>query len=223
MGNTVGSFVEVNKKWQKKWIPVKQSLSLSEKQKSVLVGSLLGDGTLRVGQRAINANFKVEHGLVQKNYVFWKYSIFRPWVFTEPKLSYRYRDTGERYEKSWWFRTVRHPILTQFHRKFYTSERKIVPQDIVDDLDPLALTVWVMDDGGNSRNHIDISTYAFTLPEIQRLVAALQVKFGLSARYYRDRDKGHRMYFDIRNSKKLAALIESHVVPILRYKIRFQQ
>jgi hypothetical protein len=87
MVNTVGSFVEVNKMWQKKWIGVKQSLFLTQEQKSVLVGSILGDGTLRLGERAINANFKVEQGLAQKDYVFWKYDIFQPWVFTEPKLS----------------------------------------------------------------------------------------------------------------------------------------
>ncbi len=65
MVNTVGSFVEVNKKWQKKWINIKTSLLLTQEQQSVLIGSILGDGTLRLGQRAINANFKVEHGLKQ--------------------------------------------------------------------------------------------------------------------------------------------------------------
>jgi hypothetical protein len=174
MGNTVGSFIEVNKKWQKRWISVKTSLFLTQEQQSTLIGSILGDGTLRLGQRAISANFKTEHGLDQKEYVFWKYQIFRPWVFTEPKISYRYRESGERYPKSWWFRTIRHPILTEFHHKFYTDGRKIVPVDIKKDINPLALAVWIMDDGSLNRNHLDISTYSFSLPEIHLLKNALK-------------------------------------------------
>ena len=50
----------------------KKSLALTTKQRSLIIGSLLGDGTMRLGENAINANFKVEHGLAQKDYVLWK-------------------------------------------------------------------------------------------------------------------------------------------------------
>ena len=223
MVNTVGSFVEVNKKWQKKWIPIKTALALSNEQRSVLVGSILGDGTLRLGEGAINVNLKIEHGLAQKDYVFWKYKIFRPWVFTEPKVSYRYRDSGERYAKSWWFRTIRHPILTEFRNRFYTSSRKVIPKDIAKDLNPLALAVWIMDDGGNNRNHIDISTYSFALSEIHLLQNVLKSEFGLSAKYYRDRNKGFRMYFNVSETKNLIDIVQPYIIPALRYKIRLQQ
>lgn len=219
MGNTVGSPTKISKFWQKQWISIKNDLVLTPEQKSVLIGSLLGDGTLRLGQRAINANFKVEHGLQQKEYVFWKYKVFRPWVFTEPKLSYRYDGSGKKYQKSWWFRTIRHPLLTELYRRFYKDGRKIVPPTIGLDLNPLALAVWVMDDGSFSKNKIDISTYSFTLPEIERLVCVFERNFGLFAKYYRDRDKGYRMYFDTANTRKLVSIIEPHVVPTMRYKL----
>lgn len=41
----------------------KQSLSFNRTQISVLIGSLLGDGTMRIGKKAQNANFKIEQGL----------------------------------------------------------------------------------------------------------------------------------------------------------------
>lgn len=222
MVNTVGSFVEVNKKWQRKWIGIKQSLFLTQEQKSVLAGLILGDGTLRLGQGAINANFKVEQGLVQKEYVLWKYNIFRPWVFTEPKVSYRFRASGERYAKSWWFRTVRHPILTEYHKRFYENGKKIVPSDIAEDLDGLATAVWIMDDGSLNRNHLDISTYSFTLPEINILCDALKLRFDLKAQYYRDRDKGFRMYFSVGETKKLVDVIAPYIIPIMKYKIKIR-
>lgn len=63
----------------------KNGLNLTSTQISILIGSLLGDGTLRTGDRAVNANFKIEHGLVQKDYVVWKYDNFKEWVLTHPK------------------------------------------------------------------------------------------------------------------------------------------
>jgi len=64
MVNTVGSCE--NKHWHKKWIPIKKSLLLTKMQKDLIIGSLLGDGTMRLGKGAQNVNFKVEHGLAQK-------------------------------------------------------------------------------------------------------------------------------------------------------------
>ena len=196
---------------------------LTQEQKSVLIGSILGDGTLQLGERGANANFKTEHGLVQKEYVYWKYNIFKPWVFTEPKISYRYKESRERYAKSYWFRTVRHPTLTEFHKRFYENGKKMIPKDIAGDIDALALAVWVMDDGSLNSNQLDISTYSFTLQDIYLLIDALKSNFGLSSKYYRDRDKGYRMYFNKTETRKLISLIKPHVIPNIDYKIRIQQ
>src|SRR3989338_11705518 len=138
MVNTVGSCE--TKYWHRKWIPIKNSLQLSQEQRSVITGSLLGDGTMRVGKGARNSNFKIEHGLEQKEYVEWKYSILAPLVFTEPKISYRYTKDREKYPKSWWFRTIRHPLFTEIYRRFYVTDgyrngRKIVPDSIRQELD----------------------------------------------------------------------------------------
>lgn len=197
----------------------KKKLVLSKPQISVLVGSLLGDGTLRTGKRAVNANFKVEHGLKQKQYVFWKYEVFKEWVTTPPKISLRYDKFGVPYEKSWWFRTLRHPEITLFHKKFYPKGLKIVSRDIENFLDPLAFAVWIMDDGSLNKNRIDISTYSFKLKEIWLLQKAIFNRFSLESNYYKDRDKGLRMYFRKSEMQKLIRVISNYIIPDLRYKI----
>ena len=205
MVNTVGSCE--NKYWHKKWIPIKKELKLNAKQKALIIGSLLGDGTMCIGKGARNANFKVEQGLKQKDYVGWKYRILKPFVFTEPKISYRYDENGKKYAKSWWFRTIRHPALTQIYKKFYVEKsyrngKKIVPPDLEEDMNPLALAVWIMDDGSFSRKNIDISTYSFSLLEINFLQKCFRNNFDIKANYYRDRDKGYRIYFNQEETKK---------------------
>lgn len=225
MVNTVGSYE--NKKWQKKWIPIKRALKLSNFQRSFIIGSLLGDGTMRIGERAVHANFKVEHGLEQKELVFWKYEILKPFVFTEPKISFRYRENGERYEKSWWFRTIRHPDLTKIYRVFYKGDgyrcgHKTVPKNIETLLDPFTLAVWIMDDGSFSRRKIDISTYSFEFSEIKLLQQAMKNRFDINMQFYKDRNKGFRMYCSVQETEKFIALISQYVIPSMAYKINFR-
>ena len=224
MVNTVGSCE--NKHWQKKWIPIKKSLVLNSKQRALIIGSLLGDGTMRLGKGAQNVNFKVEHGLMQKEYVEWKYQILKPLVFTEPKVSYRYTENGEKYAKSWWFRTIRHPFLTEIYDRFYKGNgfrtgKKIIPPEIKSELNPLSLAVWIMDDGCYSQNKIDISTYSFSLLEINTLQTIFNDIFSIKARYHRDRDIGYRMYFNQEETKKLIKIIYPYIIPSMMYKIGF--
>ena len=216
-----------SKYWHKKWIPIKKSLLLTSKQKALILGSLLGDGTMRKGKGAKNVNFKVEHGLAQKQYVQWKYEILKPLVFTEPRLSYRYNENGEKYAKSWWFRTIRHPFLTSIYEEFYKGDgyrngRKIIPKKIKNELSPFILAVWIMDDGSYSRNRIDISTYSFSLLEMNTLITLLKDIFNLQAKFYRDRDKGCRMYFNQQETKKLIKIIYPYIIPSMMYKIGFR-
>ena len=222
MVNTVGSYK--TKYWHKSLIPIKEKMFLNPFQFSIIVGSLLGDGTMRIGKGAVNANFKVEHGIEQKEYVFWKYKALEPIVFTEPKLSYRYNEKREKYRKSWWFRTIRHPLLTNLYKMFYVGNgyktgRKIIPKNIKKFLNPLALSIWIMDDGSYSNGKIDISTYSFTLPEINLLQKNFAQIFNINSLYYTDRDKGYRMYFNKSETQKVIKIIKPCIIPSMMYKI----
>ena len=223
--NTVGSLE--TKYWWGTWISVKKSLVITPEQRALIVGSLLGDGTMRIGRNAKNANYKVEQGLEQKEYVFWKYELLKPLVFTEPKVSYRYDPVKGKYPKSWWFRTIRHPLLTEIYDLFYEREgyrngRKIVPKIIARELTPLGLAAWIMDDGSYSRGHIDISTYSFTLTDIDILAATLKEKFGITSTFYKDRDKGYRMFCNKAETEKLIKIITPYVIDSMKYKIGFK-
>lgn len=222
MVNTVGSYE--TKYWHRRWIPIKDSVILSSEQKSLIIGSLLGDGTMRVGRGAKNANFKIEHGLQQKEYVDWKYAILAPLVFTVPKLSYRYTEDRKKYPKSWWFRTIRHPLFTEIYDRFYVKDgyragRKIVPFSAYSELTPLALAIWIMDDGSYNRGRMDISTYSFLEKEVIFLQECMEKKFGISMRYFNDRGKGYRMYANQEESRRLIQIIRPYVIPCLQYKV----
>ncbi len=67
------------------FIPGNTVGSLTSIQHAVLVGSLLGDGTLRKQGTRTNALLEVNHSWQSKEYVDWKFIIFQSYVLTSPK------------------------------------------------------------------------------------------------------------------------------------------
>lgn len=225
MLNAVGSFE--TKFWHRKWRKIKSQIVLEKAQKDLIVGSLLGDGTMWIGKGAKNANLKIEHGLAQKDYVFWKYRMLKNFVFTPPKLSFRYDWKGRKYKKSWWFRTIRHPLLTEFYFKFYRggcekTKGKKIPSDIKKYLNPFVMAVWIMDDGSFSEGKIDLSAYSFSKKDIILLCNGLREKFLIELRFFRDRKKGYRIYLPKKDTRKLIELVKPYVLEKMKYKLGFK-
>jgi hypothetical protein len=116
------------------------------------------------------------------------------------------------------FVTRTNPVFSEWHGRFYSERRKIVPEGIAALLTPLALAVWFRDDGGADFAGLDIQTHNFESGETELLVAALAERFGIQARTRAN--KGHRIiYIPYSQVGLLRAVIEPHVLPELRYKL----
>ena len=121
-------------------IRVLKDISFSSEQRSIIEGSLLGDGSLQTSWSGKSYRFASMHSVKQKEYVDWMYGKLKPFVlsapwFYAPKRSLR-------------IRTISHLELTEMHQRFYRGTIKVLPVNIADIIrDPLALAVWFMDDG----------------------------------------------------------------------------
>jgi ubiquinol-cytochrome c reductase cytochrome b subunit len=62
---------------------------------------------------------------------------------------------------------------------FYKKGKKIISPKIENYLTPLALAVWIMDDGGWVNPGLRISTYNFNLQEVEFLVSLLKKLYNL--------------------------------------------
>lgn len=202
----------------------KEGLKLNETQKALIIGSILGDGTLRIPGRNNEANFTADHGEQQKGYVFWKYKMMKEWVLTSPRQYVRsYHKDRTRKTISWRFSTIAHPELTKLYRIFYPNGKKILPDSIKDLLiHPLSLAIWAMDDGTKSGESFFFSTQNFTQKEQEVLIKCLKENFGIDGKinlhsYWED-----KIFYRIRiNScslEKLCKLIEPHILPQFQYK-----
>ena len=58
---------------------------MNKEQRSIVVGTLLGDGHLETQNQGRTYRLKIEHSIKQKDYTDWLYQNFKSWVNDTPK------------------------------------------------------------------------------------------------------------------------------------------
>jgi hypothetical protein len=187
---------------------------LSQGQRAVLTGTLLGDGCL--AKHGYHHRLFVKHKLAHEALAVFKRETFREFVSMElHRFDQRLR--GRRYPCVQ-FVTRTHPVFSEWHSHFYGEGRKAVPADIDRDLSPLALAVWLMDDGAADYAGITFQTHSFGHEGTSRLATALRERYGLRTGVRRNRGSWI-VYVYASSVPELQRLVEPHVLPDLSYKL----
>jgi len=193
-----------------------------EELRGAIVGMVLGDGSLALSGRSINAHMDFAQCAKQRDYAVWKSNLL------EKLTSVRVTDgfssvKGKDYSKVRVI-TKTHPTYTHLWKRFYHNGRKTVDHFLMNCLTPLGLAIWYMDDG-HLKNHEDyltpiLETNCFNVAEHEIMTKSLADKFHLefranhlNAKYLmlRLRRKDRERFFDI---------IREFIHPSMEYKIR---
>ena len=196
----------------------KASLTMSERQKEILNGILLGDAHLERQQGALSARLKIEHSVAQSAYVDWKFDEWRNWVSTPPKKRIRRNRLGTT-SINVGFTTLSHVELEGFRSRFYEGRRKVVPQDL--ELSALSMAVWFMDDGSRKSNQcrgLYLNTQSFTDSEVNLLREVIRRDIGVETSKRKQRD-GLQIYIPSSSVTDLIAYIDPEILPSMRYKL----
>lgn len=185
---------------------------LTDLQRSVLVGSLLGDGGMDAPS-PLTARFVERHSATQEPYLRWKAALLGEYASSVYPVQKTDRSTGKVYAGVE-FATHTTTHLREFYDLFYPGpeHKRVFPAELKDLLTPLAVAVWFMDDGSQGPR------IAFGLDDVslQRVVAALRV-FGLRAQVSGVR--GNMTLSFPRCADKFHALVAPHVPPCMVYKL----
>lgn len=184
--------------------------SLTQEQKSIIIGTLLGDGYLRIIPGRKNAFLEVNHAFAQKEYVDWKYRKLNDIVKSPPK---KRRNNGKRI--AYRFFTRQHPELANFYTEFYLNKRKIIPNL---KLDPLIIAVWFMDDGSKTYKTYYLNTQQFDFNSQKKLMKMLNEQFKISSSLNRDK-KYYRIRIKQESVNKFRQLIFKYIIPTMEYKL----
>ena len=193
---------------------LKSKFRLSDKQKFVLIGTLLGDGSL--AKRGRHCRLFIKHSANQRKLIEWKYNIFKNIVLM-PLNYFTQEVSGKKYQFIQ-FVTLTHPVFDEYRKIFYRGSRKIIPTDI-DKIfyHPLALAVLLMDDGANDTFGLTLQTHSFKKNEVRLLSRAIKKNFKITTSLRKNKGKWI-IYFPKKEIKKLYQAIEKYLLLSLQYK-----
>jgi hypothetical protein len=179
------------------------------------VGTLLGDGCL--AKHGHYHRLHIKHAIAQAELVEFKYDVFRDFI-TMSRHAFGQRLNGREYPCVQ-FVTRTHPVFSQWHARFYIERVKAVPRDIASLLTPLAIAVWVMDDGAADYAGMTLQTHSFSLEGVRLLRSAFDERFGLKTGERSNKGKTV-IYVPAAGMSRLRELVEPHLLPSLLYKLQ---
>ena len=167
---------------------------------------------------------------VHKDYLFWLYEFYykrgyccnlKPIMYTR-KLRNKISNEIKQHNGNE-FNTFTFISFNWIYKLFYKKGTKTVSVKLEQYLTPLALAIWIMDDGGWAKPGVRISSNSFKLEEVQLLANLLKKLFYLSCTDASQKNINtpgqYSIYIKGESVLKLSKLILSQVIPSMRYKL----
>ena len=192
---------------------------------SVLVGSMLGDGHLKRSDGPRTASFVESHATDQKNYLLWKWNVWGnralgvkerpPYKSThQPSIGFSTHYSTDLYP--WWEMFYGHGQRTP-----KGSLHKLFSDGVLPYMTPLALAIWYMDDGTLLYNNPAFSSHPRNHDVGKRILKVFGVvgePYGKD--YARSTGSSYGLIIKGDAGRWLLSMMEPHILPELRHKIR---
>lgn len=191
---------------------------LSSVQLQLVYGSLLGDGTLCSTKERKNSYFATTHTIKHSEYIDWHVKVLGDWV---SKVYYRHSRPSQLVPYSsdaLMLQSISHLEFTNLRQWFYPNGIKIIPSGLLDELTPLAVAVWIMDDGCFSGNFIDIATEGFSKEENSIIADWFEIRWKLQAKTCKH-SGGSGVGVRVGPIAKIIKLFGEYFVPCMKYKL----
>ena len=189
---------------------------------SVLIGALLGDC---FGERLPNGGvrFRFKQSAAHKEYLFWLYDFFNKRGYCSNNLPINFKQKlchggGVKYHECYRFDTYSYSSLLDIYKLFYINKKKVIPNNIAELLTPLALAVWIMDDGSFKSPGLRIATNCFTKQEVELLKQALSTKFNIESSLHKN-GGNYQLYINAGSMPLLKKIALPYFVPSMLYKL----
>lgn len=210
-----------------------------EEKKSVLIGMNLGDGCLHLGKKARNYNITCTHNPKQYDYLIWKMELLKEnlgknyWI-SEKKSHFSGKaiHNGNINKEYIMYQASlgSHPMVTQLHKEMYdVNNKKIVTKNILQQLTPIGIAIWFMDDGCLSykknkdgsicSREITLHIQGFDDESQENIKNFFKERYNIDSKLHKDRNH-KRLWMNTTNAKKFLEIVEQYVklVPCMNYK-----
>ena len=193
---------------------------------SMIIGSTLGKTHLEKRKNGIGTRVIFEQSNNNVEYLMWFHAYLSSRGYcrsTKPKLHitikqkgkvfYQYRVNSYTFSSFNWIHEMFYKLVNNKYIKF-------LPLNIEEYLTPLALAIWIMDDGSRLGKGARIAINCFTFEEVNFLCKVLENKYNIIATPNKcGKNKGHFIYIHVNSMKLFINLIKPYLLPSLYYKL----
>jgi hypothetical protein len=187
-----------------------------------IIGSMLGDGYLTKRDNNKTSIISISHSPKQKTYIEWKYKFLNNLDLVNPLYFYKQKDIRFKlgYSECFTLKSKTHPIFNQYRDIFYINNKKVLPLEMINKIDELAIAIWFYDDSAKCQSSYQIQTTCFTKKEVNNLIIHLEKKFDIHSTF-----QPHRNILYIRKNsiEKLNKIVLKLNIKELFYKVHIKQ
>ena len=194
--------------------PIK-TLELTDIQKSILTGKLLGDGSIHKAN--INWSLVFGHKKEHIEYINETQKILGNIIIP----THRYRTSGYGTTMIDVKTRFLNSITSEFSSWYNKKGTKIVPSNIK--LDEISLAYWYMDDGSLShhdsqQDRANFAICGFDKKSSENLINALSI-IGISGVLYKDTKNYYRIRLNKDDADKMFKMIAKYIPSVMQYKL----
>lgn len=189
---------------------------------SVVFGSLLGDSHAERHSTGNGTRISFTQEAIHKEYLLWLHNLISNMGYCTPnipKIQTRLGIGGKlRYIHR--FHSFTYSSFNWIYDLWYVNGVKSVPKNIVDFITPLAIAIWIMDDGGRVGKGLKFATNCFSYEDCLLLSKILFDKYNLHTSVQSAGVKNQYILYVFKESMPaLREIVRPYIVSSMLYKL----
>lgn len=204
----------------------KEPIKISKELDELLIGSILGDGSISKFKRGVNrkncnSKLAIKHSIKQKEYVLFKNNLISKHCNTYISYSNRI-DSREKWKNSNCIilETLQNISFNKYREEWYPNGIKIIPNNL-NYISLLSLAIWHQDDGYKIQNGMGfyLCTNSFSFDDINKLRSILKNIYNINSSIHIDKKNQGRIFIKRDSVEIYENLIKEFIIPEMSYKI----
>ena len=192
---------------------------------SILIGIMLSDGGLYRSSPTANVRFEMSFGEKYKSLAFHIGELFKDYM-SNPVKPVEIKGKNKVYI-NYRLKTKTLPVFNSYFEMFYKFNHltnkyvKIVPDNIIDLMDPIVLAYLIQGDGNfdKNRNRVRIYTNSYKKQEVENLALAINTKLNIYTAPLYDRKDQWILTIGAKNLDLLRSLVLPHFHSSISYRL----
>jgi len=202
------------------------NIIISDELNDIIIGSLLGDGTITKNKinedSSTNKNSKlaIKHSIKQKDYVDFKNDLLSKQCKTYIKSYYKI-DNREKFkdQKSYEVETLQNKSFNKYREEWYPNGKKIIPETL-NSLSPLTIAIWFQDDGcKHKKGGYYLYTNGFNTEDVEKLCEILKNQYNINTSIHLSSLKQPMIYIRTSSIFDFNKIIKPYMCESMIYKI----